>query len=154
MSSPPTFFVSLPTKDITATEKFFKALNFDLITAYTDTETLALRLPGPHNSNICLMIHTHSRFKTFMRPNHTNIIDANTTTQGIYTLTAKDKEGVDAIQAKAVAAGGQADPFTMPGHGAEHGMYVRSFTDLDGHTWEAIALIGNGEGCSHEKAEA
>ena len=150
VANPPSFFLSLPTSDVTAATKFFAALDFEPVPAYSDSKTTSLRLPGA-NANVCVMVHEHSRFKKFMRPN-TEIPDANKVTEALFSWSAKTKEEVDAVIAKAVEAGGKADPYTLPNYGGDMGMYSRSFADLDGHIWEAVAMVGEGCGQAHGQA--
>ncbi len=50
----------------------------------------------------------------------------------IIALSADSRAGVDDLADKALAAGGS-EPKPAQDHGV---MYVRSFTDLDGHHWE------------------
>ncbi|KAK1831430.1 hypothetical protein QBC39DRAFT_407847 [Podospora conica] len=144
----PTLYLNIPTSNPDASLKFFTALGFDPAPEFSDADTKAFRLPAP-NSTVCAMIHSHKRFKGFMRPG-TEVSDATKTTEVLISLAAEKKEEVDAWIAKAVAAGGSADPFTMPGYGAECGMYSRSFADLDGHIWEVVAMVG----ALREKARA
>ena len=149
----PTLYLNIPTTNPDASLKFFTALGFDPVPEYSDADTKAFRLPAP-NSTVCVMSHSHKRFKEFMRPG-TEVGDATKTTEVLISLSAEKKEDVDAWIAKAVTAGGSADPFTMPGYGAECGMYTRSFADLDGHIWEVVAMVAGGLGCGRnaEKKE-
>jgi len=50
-------------------------------------------------------------------------------------LNEESREGVDAIVAKAGAAGGGMDPNATQDYGF---MYGRSFDDPDGHIWEIM----------------
>lgn len=151
--APPTLYLNIPTSNPEASLEFFTALGFEPVPEYSDTDTKAFRLPAP-NSTVCVMSHSHKRFKEFMRPG-TEVSDATKTTEVLISLSAEKKEDVDVCIAKAVAAGGSADPFTMPEYGAECGMYSRSFADLDGHIWEVVAMLAGGLGCggSAEKKE-
>lgn len=151
--APPTLYLNIPTSNPEASLEFFTALGFEPVLEYSDTDTKAFRLPAP-NSTVCVMSHSHKRFKEFMRPG-TEVSDATKSTEVLISLSAEKKEDVDVCIAKAVAAGGSADPFTMPEYGAECGMYSRSFADLDGHIWEVVAMLAGGLGCggSAEKKE-
>ncbi|KAK4182996.1 hypothetical protein QBC35DRAFT_394829 [Podospora australis] len=142
VANPPSFFLNLPTGSITNATAFFLALSFSHIKEWSDDKTVAFRLPGC-NSNICLMVNDHSRMQEFMRPGST-IADANTTTEALFSFMAVDKNEVEDWVKKAVAAGGKADPYTLPGYGGEMGMYNRSFADLDGHIWEACSMVSGG----------
>ena len=50
-------------------------------------------------------------------------------------MSADSREAVDAQVAKALAAGGKADPTPTQDYGF---MYGRSFEDPDGHIWEVM----------------
>ena len=148
----PTLYLNIPTSNLDSSHKFFMALGFSPVPEYSDGNTKAFRLPAP-NTSVCLMVHTHTRFKEFMRPG-TEVTDATKTTEVLISLSAEKKEEVDDWLAKAVEAGGSADPFTMPAYGAECGMYSRSFADVDGHIWEVVAMLAGGMGCGgQEKKE-
>ncbi|KAK0646866.1 hypothetical protein B0T16DRAFT_328014 [Cercophora newfieldiana] len=147
-SEAPTFYLNLHTADPSAAFTFFSALDFTPVPEYSDSETKAFRFPAP-NTSLCLMIHGQKRFKTFMRPD-TETNDATKTTEALFSLTADKKEVVDEILGKAVKAGGSADPFKLEDYGTSCGMYSRSFTDLDGHIWEVVAMLGAGPGCGKE----
>jgi predicted lactoylglutathione lyase len=141
-TNPPTLYLNLPTINPAATVDFFKSLGLTPIEQYSDAITKAFLLPAP-NSTVALMVHGHERFKEFIRPNSA-IVDAKTSSQCLFSIAADKKEDVDVWVDKAVKAGGVADPFVMKDHGAECGMYTRSFADLDGHIWEVVAMVGAG----------
>lgn len=149
VENPPSFYLSIPSADIDAITKFYSALGFTSIPAYSDPNTAAFRLPAP-NANICLMSHSLTRFKEFMRPG-TAVVDANAATEALFSIAVAAKDEVDATVKKAVDAGGKADPYTLPNYGMDCGMYTRSFADLDGHIWEAVAMIGE---CGGNKEES
>lgn len=138
IEAPPSLYINIHTTDAAAAEKFFKGLGFNFISEFSDTKSRAFRLPEP-NANVGVMIHMHERFKEFIRPN-TAITDAHKETECLFSISLEKKEDVDVWINKVVELGGTADPFTMKDYGAECNMYSRSFTDLDGHIWEVLAL--------------
>ncbi|EGY16497.1 uncharacterized protein VDAG_07661 [Verticillium dahliae VdLs.17] len=138
MSNKPTFFVNASTSSPEKAKVFYTALGFTPAEWCDVPTTKALTLPAP-NENICLMIHAVDCFKKFIPPDAT-IADTAKTNETLLTIAVNSRDEVDALLAKAVAAGGKSDPYTMKDHGAEMGMYVRSFTDLDGHLWEAFFM--------------
>ncbi|KXX75071.1 hypothetical protein MMYC01_208928 [Madurella mycetomatis] len=138
-TDPPTFFINLPTTSLPASTAFYTSLDFYHVKTWSDDKTAAFRLPSP-NSSICLMLHTHPRMKEFMRPS-ASIADAHTTTEALFTVMCQTREEVDSWLSKAKEAGGVLDPYKLPGHGEEMGMYSRSWADLDGHVWEACAMV-------------
>ncbi|KAK5655247.1 hypothetical protein OQA88_5814 [Cercophora sp. LCS_1] len=139
-TTPPTLYLNIPTSSPTDSLVFFNALGFTNVPEYSDEQTKSFSLPAP-NDSVCVMVHGHSRFKTFMRPT-AEIPDAKKTTEVLFSISVKTKEEVDQWLAKAVEAGGEKDPYVMEGYGEACGMYTRSFGDLDGHVWEVCAMIG------------
>ena len=136
---PPSVYINLHTADAAAAEKFFKALGLTFISEYTDEKTKSFRLPAP-NDNVAVMIHAHSRFKEFIRPN-SEITDAHKASEGLFSLALNTKEDVDEWLKRATEAGGTSDPYVMENYGAACGMYSRSFADLDGHIWEVMTYL-------------
>ncbi|KAJ6445103.1 glyoxalase-like domain-containing protein [Purpureocillium lavendulum] len=139
----PSLYVNLSTANVEAGTTFFTALGFSQNTEWSDKQTVAFFFPAP-NSNVALMLSDKARYQTFIRPG-TEISDASKTTEVIFTFAVQSKDEVDAMVAKAVAAGGKPDPFTMPENGEGFGMYCRSFEDPDGHIWEANTMLTKGD---------
>jgi predicted lactoylglutathione lyase len=79
---------------------------------------------------IHVMLLTHERFRTFTPK---KIADARASTEVLLCLSAESRAAVDALVAKAAAAGAIVDPCPKQDHGF---MYGRSFEDPDGHIWE------------------
>ncbi|RYP77994.1 hypothetical protein DL771_000853 [Monosporascus sp. 5C6A] len=138
----PGFFLNLASADPAAAAAFFTALGFTPMPAWDDAQTKSFRLPHP-NQQICLMIHGPGRFKEFMRPD-TDIVDARKATEALFSIAVEKRDEVDEWLARVVKAGGTLDPYKMEGFGEGMGMYTRSFTDLDGHIWEVLAMIKGG----------
>ncbi|KAK4128038.1 hypothetical protein N657DRAFT_667400 [Parathielavia appendiculata] len=149
-SPKPTFFLNLPTTSVPSAKAFYTALGFPPLEAWSDAETASFMLPEP-NQTMALMVHAHQRFKTFMRPAGT-VVDAHTSTETLFSIACENREEVDGWLAKVEGAGGKKDTYVMEGFGEGMGMYCRSWEDLDGHVWEAVAMIGTG-GCGEEKGE-
>ena len=64
------------------------------------------------------------------------IADSTATVEASIALQCESREAVDALVAKAVAAGGKT--YSQP---QDHGfMYGHGFEDLDGHIWEAFQM--------------
>lgn len=134
--SKPSFFLNITTTNAPAAASFYTALNFTPVAAYSDDSTKTFTLPAP-NQNICLMIHVHDRFKSFMRSGD-DIPDPLKTTQALFSMSVDTQAKVDEWLDKAHGAGGKKDPYVMEGYGKDCGMYSRSFTDVDGHIWEVL----------------
>jgi predicted lactoylglutathione lyase len=118
-------FVNLPVKDLPRSKEFFTALGFTFNPQFTNDQGACMVI----SENIYAMLLTEEFFKTFIdRP----ISSAHESAQVINCLSAESREEVDAIVAKAVAAGG-----TVPRQPQDMGfMYGHGFADLDGHLWE------------------
>lgn len=85
------------------------------------------------SDEIVVMLLTREYFSTFISK---SIADAKTQTEVLLALSADSHETVDALVAKAFAAGG-----TEPREPQDLGfMYGRPFEDLDGHTWEIFYM--------------
>jgi len=66
------------------------------------------------------------------------IADAKKSAGGWVCLSCDSREQVDALIAKAIAAGG-----TTPRSAKDYGfMYSNAFEDLDGHTWVLLHMSG------------
>jgi predicted lactoylglutathione lyase len=75
------------------------------------------------------MLLTHAKFKEFAPQ---TIADATKSTEVLVALSCENREKVDELVAKAVAAGGST--YMKP---KDYGlMYGHGFQDLDGHVWE------------------
>ena len=139
----PSFYLNIHTSDPKAAAAFFTGLGFTFCPDYSDDETKSFRLPSP-NDSICLMIHAHTRFKTFMRPG-TAVTDAHTSTEALFSVALATKDQVVQMIDKAVELGGKADPYRMEEDGATCGMYTRAIADLDGHIWEFLTMLPKSE---------
>src|SRR3712207_3197322 len=84
------------------------------------------------SETIHAMLLTHDKFRQFTPK---QIADARTTSEVLICVSADSREGVDAVVARAGAAGGRADPCPAQDYGF---MYGRSFEDPDGHIWEVM----------------
>jgi uncharacterized protein len=135
----PSFFLNIATADPAAAETFFKSLGLTSLPDWSEASTKSLLLPAP-NQQICLMIHAPGRFREFIRPG-SDIVDAHTSTEALFSLSVETREEVDAWIAKAVEGGGKADPYKLEDFGQSMGMYSRAFSDLDGHIWEVLATL-------------
>ena len=122
-------FVNLPVNDLQKSIGFFTKLGFTFNPQFTD-ETATCMIIG---ENIFAMLITKERFKEFTKK---EICDATRSTEVLIALDAENREKVDEMVQKAVAAGGStyADP-------KDYGwMYYHSFADLDGHQWELMYM--------------
>jgi predicted lactoylglutathione lyase len=118
-------FVNLPVRDLARSRAFFSSLGFDFNPQFSN-EAGACMIIG---ENIFAMLLTEPFFRGFTtKP----LADARECTEVLTCLSCESRAEVDALVAKAIAAGGRA-----PNPTQDHGfMYGHGFEDLDGHLWE------------------
>lgn len=124
-------FVNLPVKDLKASVAFFTALGFTFNPQFTD-ENATCMIVG---ENIFVMLLVERFFQSFTTK---TIVDAKAQVETLVCLSQDSDAAIDAMVAKAVAAGG-----TAPRPAQDHGfMYGHGFEDLDGHIWELVHMKG------------
>jgi hypothetical protein len=118
-------FVNLAVDDLPRSKAFFTSLGFGFNPQFSNEQGACLVL----GENIHAMLLVKDFFKTFTdKP----IADARRTTEALLCLSCESRAEVDALVARALAAGGKA-PRPVQDHGF---MYGHGFEDLDGHIWE------------------
>ncbi|MBI3802589.1 MAG: VOC family protein [Nitrospirae bacterium] len=122
-------FVNLPVKDLKKSIDFFAKLGFTFNPQFTD-ETATCMIVSPENY---VMLLIEPKFKSFTpKP----ICDATKSTEVLIALSLENRQQVDDMVRKAVAAGG-----TTYSEPQDHGiMYAHGFQDLDGHIWEVFFM--------------
>jgi predicted lactoylglutathione lyase len=120
-------FVNLPVKDLNRSIDFFTRLGYQFNARFTDATATCMII----SDTIYVMLLTEAKFKMFTpKP----ISDATQSTEVLVCLSAESRDEVDALIAKAVAAGGTT--FKEP---QDYGfMYGHGYQDLDGHIWEIM----------------
>jgi uncharacterized protein len=122
-------FVNLPVKSLQRSIEFFTKLGFSFNAQFTDESATCMIA----SDDIFVMLLTPDKFQTFT-PNA--ICDATKSTEVLVCLSVDNREHVDDMVRKAVAAGGST--YNAP---QDHGfMYGHGFQDLDGHIWEIIFM--------------
>lgn len=122
-------YINLPVDDLSRSRSFFESLGFGFNPDYSD-ETAACLILG---ENIFCMLSSAEKFSTFIT-REARKTDGPAET--ILSITLSSREAVDTLvdQAMSLGAGTQLPP-------VDYGwMYYRSFTDLDGHAWEAMTF--------------
>ena len=136
---PRMILVNLPVTDLPASMKFYEAIGFTNNPQFTNDQAASMMW----TDEIAVMLLRHDFWKTFT---DRAIPDAHKSAQMFLCLTHDSREEVDAIVAKAGAAGGKAEPTPTQDHGF---MYGSSFEDPDGHIWENVwmnmAAVPEGE---------
>lgn len=118
-------YVNLPCKSLPASKAFFEALGYTFNPQFTNESGACLVL----GDNLYAMLLSENFARGFTsKP----LVNAKAATEVLVCLSCQSREEVDALVAKAVAAGGSA-----PRAAIDHGfMYGHGFEDLDGHIWE------------------
>jgi predicted lactoylglutathione lyase len=130
-------FVNLPVKDLQRSVAFFTNLGYTFDPKFTN-ENATCMIVG---ENIFVMLLVESFFKTFTKK---PISDAKKTTEVLLCLSCESRAQVDALVAKALAAGG-----TAPNAPQDHGfMYGHGYEDLDGHIWELVYMAPQAAGAA------
>lgn len=123
----PMIFVNLPVVNLSAAIMFYQAIGFENNPKFTD-DTAACMV---WSESIHVMLLTHDKWRQFtQRP-----IAEISTSEVMLALSLSSRENVDQITQAAKKSSGIADINVMQDYGF---MYARSFTDLDGHVWEAM----------------
>ncbi len=121
---PTTIFISLPVEDAQKSKAFYEALGYTANPEMSDDSTACITI----SDTITVMLASHEKFQQISpKP----ISDAKKFCQVLLSLTCESREALDALVAKAVAAGG-AKAHEPEDYGF---MYQCGFYDLDGHGW-------------------
>lgn len=121
-------FVNLAVADVVASNTFFEAVGFEREPNFSNEQASMMKL----SDTISIMILSKPFFASFTGK---AIVDPRTDVEVLIALSCDDREEVDALVAKAVAAGGKADPTPTQDNGF---MYGRSYEDPDGHIFELM----------------
>ena len=122
-------FVNLPIKDLPRSVKFFESLGYTFNPQFTDENATCMIL----GENLFAMLLVESYFRTFTDK---DVGDAHRTKEVLLAVPVANREAVDALVEKALAAGAK-EPHPPRDLGF---MYQRSYDDLDGHTWEVFHM--------------
>jgi len=122
-------FLNLPVADLGKSIAFFNALGFSRNPDFSDDTAACIVV----SDQIFVMLGTHAKFREFTPK---DICDTSKAVEVLISLSCSSREEVDALVAKAVAAGGttydQSEDFGF--------MYTHSFVDLDGHGWGLLHM--------------
>ena len=122
-------FINLPVQDLDRSVAFFTALGFSFNPQFTDANATCMVV----SDDIFVMLLVKPFFQGFTGK---TIVDASQATEVLVCLSCESRAEVDALVAKALAAGG-----TAPRPPQDHGfMYAHGFEDLDGHIWELAGM--------------
>ncbi len=121
-------FVNLPVKDLAASTRFYQAIGCEKNDQFSDHKASSM----VWSDTITLQLLSNDYFGTFTPR---RIAQARETTEVLIALTLESRAEVDAMAKAAAGAGGQADVRAAMDMGF---MYNRSFSDPDGHMFEAV----------------
>ena len=124
---PTSIFINLPVKDLKNSMRFYESLGYKHNPQFTDETAASIVI----SDTIYVMLLTHAKFKMFTPK---EIADPTKVCHTLLSLSCESREAVDAIVAKAVAAGG-----SKAHEPEDYGfMYQYGFYDLDGHGWGVL----------------
>lgn len=125
-------FVNLAVDNLERSKAFFSALGFSFDPQFTNEQAACLVL----GENLYAMLLVKELFKSFTCK---SLCDPKESTEALVGLSCESRGEVDALVAKAVAAGG-----SVPRAPQDYGfMYGHGFEDIDGHIWELIYMGPN-----------
>lgn len=128
-------YVNLPVKNLERTKAFFATVGFEFNPQFTDDKAACMII----GENIYAMLLVENFFQTFTKK---PVADATKSTEVLIALSCNSRDAVDALVAKALAAGGKASREPQ-----DHGfMYEHGFEDPDGHQWELMYMEPNAAG--------
>ncbi|MFP8778494.1 VOC family protein [Hydrogenophaga sp. RWCD_12] len=120
-------FINLPIRDMARSQAFFKALGLTFNQRFTNDKGACLEI----GENFFAMLLVEPFFQGFTKK---PISDAHKNTEVILALSVDSRAEVEAVIAKAVAAGA-----TRIEEPKDYGFMVQDgFADLDGHQWEVF----------------
>ena len=123
-------FINLPVRDLAKATEFFSKLGFSFDPQFTDEN--ATRMIVSDDSSVMLV--TEPFFQGFVAPQE--IADTSKSREVIVGLSAESKEQVDDLADTAIAAGAQ----SLGEPQEDDFMYMRGFSDLDGHQWSFVYM--------------
>ena len=125
-------FVNLAVENLERSKAFFNALGFSFDPQFTNDQAACLVL----GENLYAMLLVKDLFKSFTRK---SLCNPKESTEALVGLSCESRGEVDALVAKAVAAGG-----SVPRAPQDYGfMYCHGFEDSDGHIVELIYMDPN-----------
>jgi uncharacterized protein len=129
---PTQIFVNLAVKSVERTRSFYSALGYEFNPQFSNENALCMVV----SDTIYVMLLAEPFFQTFIDK---TIVNAKKSTEALLCLSCDSREAVDALVAKAVAAGGR-----TPRPAQDHGfMYGHGYEDPDGHLWELVYMVPN-----------
>ena len=120
-------YVNLPVRDLQRSRAFFAALGFAFNERFGSAQAACLVV----NDHVQAMLLVEPFFQRFTK---LPLADATKATEVLLALQCDSRAEVEALVAKALAAGG-----SVPNEPHDHGfMFQHGFADPDGHQWEVF----------------
>jgi len=120
--------LNLPVKDLAKSKAFFASLGFTFNDRFSSEQAAFMNIVG---EKIQAMLTTEAFFKSLINK---PVVQAKEANEFVACLCCESREEVDALIAKATAAGAR-----IPHPPEDHGfMYDQGFEDLDGHLWNLV----------------
>jgi predicted lactoylglutathione lyase len=117
-------FLNLPVANLAKSMAFYEALGFSINPQFSGDNGACIVI----SDAIFVMLTTHDKFREFTPK---AVCDTSKAVEVLINLSCESRQEVDALVAKALAAGGST--YDKP---EDLGfMYSHSFLDLDGHGW-------------------
>lgn len=139
---PKMIFINLPVQDLAASTRFYEAIGCTKNPQFSDENASSM----VWSDAITFQLLSGDYYATFTsKP----IADAHKTSAMLIALSRDSREEVDAIIKAAASAGGKADIREPQDLGF---MYLRTFEDPDGHTFEPVWM--NPEAMAGEQGAA
>jgi uncharacterized protein len=127
-------YVNLAVDNLERSKAFFSAIGFSFEPRFTNDQAACLIL----GENLYAMLLVKALFKSFT---HKALCHPKESTEVLVGLSCESRGEVDALVARALAAGG-----TAPRAPQDYGfMYGHGFEDIDGHVWELIYMDPNAQ---------
>ncbi|MDB5960094.1 MAG: glyoxalase/bleomycin resistance/extradiol dioxygenase family protein [Massilia sp.] len=127
--------LNLPVKDLAKSKAFFSALGFTFNARFSGEDAAFMNIVG---DTIQAMLTIEPFFKSLIDKAVAQAKEAN---EVVICLSCESREEVDALIAKALAAGGRT-PHPPEDHGF---MYDQGFEDIDGHLWNLVWVAPEAE---------
>jgi predicted lactoylglutathione lyase len=124
-------WLNLPVKDLEAAKVFYKKMGFPFNEDYVNPNSACMMI-GKRQTVV--MLFEQDVFQKIINNRVTNTILTN---EVLISIDAQNKDEIDEMAAKAVAAGGKSDhvPCEMSSY-----MYGCLFVDIDGHRWNVLYM--------------
>ncbi|SSC25670.1 Glyoxalase/fosfomycin resistance/dioxygenase, partial [Klenkia terrae] len=122
-------FVNLPVRDLEVSRAFYTGLGLRVHEQFSDATTLAVVV----SDEVALMLQVAGHFA---EQSPGPVGDPSTGVTSVLCLTVDSRARVDELVAAAVSSGGRAGLDVR----SDELRYVGSFTDPDGHAWEAMVM--------------